>query len=90
MPRKLIHYFKPTLRGLGVLWVNISNVWDISGTVEKIYFVYALPRCSLPRGEGFWGENVKVTRPKHRFLKMYLENGVILSDETANVLAEAG
>ena len=53
MPRKLIHYFKPTLRGLGVLWVNISNVWDISGTVEKIYFLYAL----------------KVTRPKHRFFK---------------------
>ena len=63
----------------------------MSGTFQELSrksIFCMLSPVALPHGGE--GENVKVTRPKHRFLKMYLENGVILSDETANVLAEAG
>ena len=36
---------------------------------------------------GKWHE---MPRKKHHFFKMYLRNGVILSDDTPNILAEAG
>ena len=39
---------------------------------------------------GDWGEHFKVTRPKHQVLKKYPGNEVILSDDTANILGEAG
>ena len=58
---------------------------------ENKYILLALPHGGGGLGADLVrGENVQVTRRKHQVLKKYLGNATILSDDTANILGEAG